>query len=190
MIVGVRPGCRRGIPPGAGCLALVAILGVMPSNATSTAATADPELEIKAALVYNIARFVEWPPERQPAREPGALFRLGVEGDDQLLAAFMTLAGRTVNAASIEIVPIHTRADVTTCHLAYFASATSPLAANTAEAILTVSDADGFSRRGGMVELVRERNRIRFLVNPTAARARGLQFSSQLLKLATIVEVE
>ena len=166
------------------------MLGVVPASHGDAVAVSDPELEIKAAMVYNIARFVEWPPERQPAREPGALFRLGVEGDDQLLAAFMTLAGRTVNAAVIEIVPIHTSADVKTCHLAYFATATSPLAANTAEATLTVSDADGFSRRGGMVELVRERNRIRFLVNPTAARARGLQFSSQLLKLATIVEVE
>ncbi len=188
MIVGARLGCRRGIPPGAGCLALVAILGVVPTNAASTATTIDPELEIKAALVYNIARYVAWPPERLAAGDTTPLFRLGVDGDDELVAAFRTLAGRSVGAAVIEVVPVHTTAELRVCHLVYFASSETPLVDRIADATLTVSDCEGFSRSGGMVELVRERNKIRFLVNPAAARARGLQFSSQLLKLATIVE--
>jgi hypothetical protein len=139
-------------------------------------------------MVYNIARFVEWPPEGRPAAATGSLFRLGVEGDESLLTAFMTLAGRAVGAASIEIVPIRTNADLRGCQVVYFATARSAQVANIDGATLTVSDVEGFSRSGGMVELVRERNKIRFLVNPAAARGHGLQFSSQLLKLATIVE--
>jgi hypothetical protein len=174
------------VPLRVGACALAFLLGSgLPTDRSARAAT-DPELGIKVAMVYNIARFVEWPAARRPAA--GSLLRLGVAGDEQLLTAFLTLAGKTVGDASIEVVPIHSNADLLSCHLVYFATAGRAQVTNVADATLTVSDVEGFSRSGGMVELVRERNKIRFLVNPAVARAHGLQFSSQLLKLATIVE--
>jgi len=53
--------------------------------------------------------------------------------------------------------------------------------------VLTVSDADRFARKGGMIGLVNEGGKIRFEINLKAAEQAGIKLSSQLLKLASIV---
>lgn len=54
--------------------------------------------------------------------------------------------------------------------------------------VLTVSDIGDFARTGGMIGLVEADQRIRFDINLTTARRANLKLSSQLLKLAFIVE--
>jgi hypothetical protein len=56
--------------------------------------------------------------------------------------------------------------------------------------VLTVGDAPGFARDGGMLGLVQQGSRIVFDANPTAIRVSGLQVSSKVLKLARIVGPE
>jgi hypothetical protein len=53
--------------------------------------------------------------------------------------------------------------------------------------ILTVSDIEGFSRLGGMIELVLDDERVRFEVNLDATTKAGLELSSELLKVARVV---
>ena len=53
--------------------------------------------------------------------------------------------------------------------------------------VLTVSDAPRFSQREGMIEFVKDGERIRFEVNLVAAERAGLTLSSDLLKVATYV---
>jgi hypothetical protein len=53
--------------------------------------------------------------------------------------------------------------------------------------ILTVSDIEGFSRLGGMIELVLDDERVRFEVNLDATTKAGLELSSELLKVARAV---
>jgi hypothetical protein len=52
---------------------------------------------------------------------------------------------------------------------------------------LTVSDLEGAARRGVMIQLAREDNRIRLAINIEAARGAGLTISSNLLRPARIV---
>jgi hypothetical protein len=54
--------------------------------------------------------------------------------------------------------------------------------------LLTVSDSRGFVRRGGMIELYMERNRLRFSINVDNVRGAGLRISSDLLQLASHIE--
>jgi hypothetical protein len=54
--------------------------------------------------------------------------------------------------------------------------------------LLTVSDISDFSKRGGMIELLLEGNKVRFAINLTSAREAGLEVSSKLLQLATRIE--
>ena len=61
------------------------------------------------------------------------------------------------------------------------------IAATHGRAILTVSDIDGFTSMGGMIELKRSLNRVNVLVNVELLRAQGLKASSKLLNLATII---
>ncbi len=54
--------------------------------------------------------------------------------------------------------------------------------------ILTVSDMEDFARNRGMIRLFTSDNKIRFRINPEAAKAANVTISSKLLRLAEIVQ--
>ena len=55
--------------------------------------------------------------------------------------------------------------------------------------VLTVGTASGFARRGGMIEFrLTSDRRVAFDINPQAVAGAGLKMSSQLLKIARLVE--
>ena len=63
------------------------------------------------------------------------------------------------------------------------------LAALTKSPSLTVSSTSGFAKRGGMIEFrLTGDERVGFDINVHAAGAAGLKMSSQLLKIARLVE--
>ena len=53
--------------------------------------------------------------------------------------------------------------------------------------MLTVSDAAGFAKAGGMIELFIEEDRMRFAVNVDALERAHVRLSSRVLALAKIV---
>ena len=53
--------------------------------------------------------------------------------------------------------------------------------------VLTVGEQEGFAVRGGIVNLTKEKNKVRFEINLDAAKRAGLKMSSQLLKLAKVI---
>ena len=55
-------------------------------------------------------------------------------------------------------------------------------------AALTIGESEDFTRRGGVIRLYTESNRLRFVINVENAKREGIQVSSNLLKLATYVE--
>ena len=54
--------------------------------------------------------------------------------------------------------------------------------------VLTVSDKQGFAANGGMVELVRQNNRIKLTINALPVRDADIQLTSRLLMLATVIQ--
>ena len=56
--------------------------------------------------------------------------------------------------------------------------------------VATVSDAEGFASQGGMVELVRENNRVKLTINATTVDAADIYLSSRLLMLANVIEAD
>ena len=54
--------------------------------------------------------------------------------------------------------------------------------------VLTVGEDGAFTQCGGIINFVKEDNRVRFEVNVTAAERAGLKISSRLLALARIVK--
>ncbi|MDX1696889.1 MAG: YfiR family protein, partial [Thiohalobacterales bacterium] len=56
--------------------------------------------------------------------------------------------------------------------------------------VLTVSDIESFTTRGGIIRLRMIDNRVRFDINTAVAGNAGLSISSKLLSLATSVETE
>jgi hypothetical protein len=144
-------------------------------------------VEVKAALLYNFAKFAEWP--SRPAGDPIAIC---VAGDEPIAAA---LAG-IVRDKSIDGHPLTVEQPPDSgtwrgCELLFIADqqtakSSAPLRAIKTLPVLTVSDGKDFSHEGGMIEFYADRGRMRFRVNLDAVERSGLKLSSRLLGLATI----
>ena len=171
------------------CSIAISVLA-LPASGSLVRAQDVTELSLKAAVVYNLAKFVDWPPEAMPATGP---FTACVLGDD---AAADTLArivkGRLVGGKSIKVVRVRIDGPLKTCHLLYVprggsAQLAAILAGVRDAPVLTISDIHDFSALGGVAELFVENGRIRFNVNLDAARRSRVHFSSDVLALAAQV---
>jgi hypothetical protein len=143
---------------------------------------------LRAAFLYNFAKFTEWPPDGLPA---GPL-TLCVLDDTAVEGALSELVGNSmINGRTVTISRNASGARLRACHLLYVGEANSARAAAILEEllgapVLTVSNGDDFIRLGGIVGLFVEEGRMRFAINPDAAHRAGVRLSSRLLQLARI----
>jgi hypothetical protein len=103
-----------------------------------------------------------------------------------------SLAGRTVNGRPVWTRQIGGLPDAQHCQIVFVSGLDKRrlgevLAALAGLRVLTVSDADHFAQRGGMIQLIKEANKYRFIINMDAAQRNGLRISSKLLQLAEVV---
>lgn len=147
------------------------------------------EYQVKAAFLYNFSRFVAWP------QSLGDTFKLCVIGENPFGDLLDSLTGKSVRE-SILVIEEHKRFDTAhECHIAYISKSYEGRLAEVLTAlrempILTVSDIESFTARGGIIQLRLLDNRVRFDINTVAASDAGLSISSKLLSLATIVKTE
>jgi hypothetical protein len=168
-------------------LAALAVLAAAPRLTADGKQTAISSAEVKAAFLYNFAKFAEWP--SRPPSEPIALCIVG----DEAIAGILV---ETVRDKAIDGRPLHVErpqdsASWRGCHVLFIAEAQAgrsrvDLRAIQTLPVLTVSDGKDFSETGGMIELYLERGRMRFLVNVDAVERSTMRLSSQLLGLARI----
>jgi hypothetical protein len=172
-------------------LLIAALLEAGPNSSAQTIAAR--EYQIKAVFLFNFAEFVDWPPRAfEDAQSP---LVIGVLGDDPFGTSLdEAVRDEKVNNRPLVIRRFQRVEDVTTCHI-LFLGLTEPeqlekaLAGLKGRSILTVSDADDFSRLGGMIRFVMENNRIHLKINLGAAKEAGLTISSKLLRPAEIVSM-
>jgi hypothetical protein len=167
--------------------ALAALLTTAPA-ASRGDTTAASDVAVKAAFLYNFAKFTEW-----PALPPGAPILLCVVGDDALAAALVdTVKGQKISGHALEISRPRESAAWTVCHLLFITEAEIRRSADALGGIktlpvLTVSDGKGFCDAAGIIELYVEGGRMRFAINVDAVQGSGLRLSSRLLGLARVV---
>lgn len=160
---------------------------------TLTPARAAPsEYELKAAFIYQIARFVEWPSAGTPGNA-GAALRLCVLGGNPFGAALESIRGKPVNERKMEVALLDVNADTRECAILFVAAPAERhleriAALSRGSGMLTIGDTQGFAQRGAMVNFFPENGKVRFEVNLDAARLGGLKISSRLLSLARIVD--
>ena len=174
-------------------LALLATaLAVATSASAQNPSSAETsEYLIKAGYIYNFAKLVEWP---AAAAAKGQPIVIGVLGND----GFAGVLDRTVNGKKIDDRPLtvkrlrskHVRD--CGCQMLFVAAAESGLAdeviaSQGSAAVLTIAEAPDFATRGGMIALVLQDSKVRFIVNVNAATQAGLSISSRLLALASAV---
>jgi len=145
------------------------------------------EYTIKAAFIYNFARFTEWPDESDE-------LKVCVYGDDPFGPAIDKLSGERIKGRTIEVVRTKSINDVKSCHIAFmniipperrlFARALRDIQG---ASVLTISDAEGVIDFGVMIGLRIDNDKVAFDVNHTVAKASNIGISAKLLRLAKVV---
>lgn len=169
-------------------LGLLAVLGLA---SALPAAEASQEYQLKAAFLVNFAKFITWPEEAFP---PGRQeFVLCVAGEDPFGATLDTARSKTIANRSIRVELVDSIDKASGCHLLFVSRSEqgrlNQLKAGPGkDAVLTVSDIEGFVQAGGMIEFIARNDRLAFLISHTAMKRRALHASASLLDLAVGVE--
>jgi hypothetical protein len=150
------------------------------------------EYEIKAVMLFNLARFVEWP--AKAFAETNSPIIIGILGRNPFGEALpRAVQGETVNGRRLVIEHSDSLRPLENCHILFISSSEKSklpqiLSKLEGKPVLTVSELDGFSKqRGGMVRFyVNEQKKIRLKLNLQSARTEGLGVSSKLIQVAEL----
>jgi hypothetical protein len=149
------------------------------------------EYAVKTAFLYNFAKFVDWPPET--FKNEAAPFVLGIVGVDPFGAGLETLKDKTVKGRKLVVRRLPRLENLDDCQILFISGSErgnlrAILGTLKNHSILTVSDIDHFANQGGMIGLVSVGNNVNFEINLDTVQQSKLKFSSQLLKLARIIQ--
>ena len=176
-------GCRIG------ALVLAASAVAPPSGAVAAGDARANEYQVKAAILYNLAKFVEWPADAfANATQPLAICVVGLDPFGALLDDALRghlVSGRAATVKRLDDV----KAD---CHVLFVAASERRRLAAIIDqigqaSVLTVSDAEGFTDVGGIIGLSVDGERVRFDINTAGAERARLRLSARLMALASAV---
>jgi len=150
------------------------------------------EYQVKAAFLFNFAKFIEWPTEAMgDASQP---FNICFAGDKTVSQELQqVVSGKSLANHSIRVLQIRTPADSIRCHILFItAAATSQephfLALLRDSSVLTVGETRGFCSRGGVINFWIDSDHVRFEISPKAYQRAHLLPSSKLMRLARVVD--
>lgn len=154
--------------------------------------TAMPSSEylLKAAFLYNFAKFTQWP--ESAFHGPASPLSLCVMGENPFGAALSALQDHIINGRPLITRQIGNTQDLSGCHMVFFgASARQHPVEDLNPAgnlpILSVGDTPSFARSGGVISLKLVGGKVRFEVNLLAAQRSGIKLDVRLLQMADIV---
>ena len=144
------------------------------------------EYEVKAAFLYNFAKFVKWPDEKGL----GATFVIAVLGEDPFGGVLdRTLAGKTILDRKVEVRRIGSPEAGSRAQILFVGSSEKVRLAEILKAlqgstVLTVGETEDFTDRGGMIAFRLRNDVVRFDINLDQVERARLKMSSQLIRLA------
>ena len=153
------------------------------------------EDDLKAAFLYNFAKYVEWPPSAFTGISPET-FRLCVVADPPFVKMVQNVVtDETIYDRPVVLLTPEGAEEAQRCHILFIGGdeqdrASGLLLAVQGSPVLTVGNGAEFLGLGGMVGFVRDGTRVRFDVNTAVARRAGLVISSRLLRIARRVSSE
>lgn len=152
----------------------------------SHAAETPSEIQLKAAYLYNFAKFISWP--ESSFSDSKAPFVIGVLEDKSFADSLFSLTTKTVNQRPIIIKSYESIDKVSGVQMLYVGAPAADrqhsLDRILSLPIVTISDNENFASTHGIIQFVSIRGRLRFVINLTNARSAGVRIDSQLLSLA------
>ena len=169
-------------------VALVA-LGAVGVHAHAEESVTD-EYQVKAAFLYNFAKFVVWPSSTPGSSSVIAICVLGQNPFGRVLED--TVSGKTVDGKAFVVRRVSGGKAAALCQILFVsASERARYGAILGElrtgGVLTVGETEGFIEEGGIVNLKLDGGKIQIQINITAADQAGVRISSKLLSLAQII---
>jgi hypothetical protein len=158
---------------------------------TGLDAAAPSEYQVKAAILYNFTRFVEWP-EGAFADERAPLV-IGVLGHDPFGPDLDELMrGKSVHGHDVVVRRFPKLGDLAPCQLLFVSAADVRQLPRALErlkgaSVLTVAESDGPPPRDAVITLLVEENKVRFDIDLGAAERFRLKLSSKLLRLGRVL---
>jgi hypothetical protein len=171
---------------------LLAALSLGDFSGAAALGQAVDEYRVKAAFLYNFAKFVEWPPQAfLSANTPLVICVLGQNPFGRSLDE--AVDGKVVEDRKLVVRQFADIRQVSGCHILFVSSSERKylraiLGDLKESGVLTVGETEGFTAEGGVITLWLEGDRVRFEINLDAASRQKLRISSRLLSLARIVK--
>jgi hypothetical protein len=152
------------------------------------AATADPEDELKAAVVLSFLRYAEFT-KPLASGAPLAVCVVGREEFTQTLRR--TIEGKLAGSHAVSVAEFKPTAPRSSCRLLYAATSRKQeiqdaLSAPGSAGALTIGESDRFLELGGAVNLVLVDGRVGFQVDLDSLRRAGVEISSKLLRFGQL----
>jgi hypothetical protein len=168
------------------CILLITAAGFSALNSYAQKSEAE-EYALKAAFVYNFTRYIEWTPSNN-----GDEFIIGVLGYSPIIKHLQEISmTKSVNGKKIVIKQFYKPEEIKFCHVLFIPRESSyalpDILENVSKGTLTISEEDGYASQGTALNFVVVNNKLKFESNLKAMDAAGLKASSELLRLAIIV---
>ncbi len=170
---------------------LFLVIGVLLVTLIKNSSGQYSEYEIKAAYIFNFAKFIEWP---QSDNSPKDTIVLGIYKNDPYgIILEKTMIGRKANGKAWKILRINRISEVDNCHILFFSDIGKYelgiiLDRVKSKHILCIGDEiDGFCEIGGIVNFTPQFSQNQFEINNKVANQQGIIINPKLLKLAKIV---
>jgi hypothetical protein len=146
------------------------------------------EDKTKAAFIYNFTKYIQWPDDTLKT------FNIAVIGNSEILIPLKEIEKKKkVDNRKITVEHYHDITEIETCHILFISKSEEKKLPEILDSIgtrkiLTIGDTDGFAEKGVAINFKIVKGKIRFEINSTVLDNLKMQVSSQLLKLAIIVE--
>lgn len=166
------------------------IIGIFIITLSGAAKAQYSEYEIKAAYIFNFAKFIDW----EKTNSHIDTITLGIYNADPFgIILEKTMLGRTANGKEWKIKRVHTITELKECQIVFLSDIGKYEYLKLIEQlrnspVLTVGDElEEFCENGGMVNFTPQYSKHQFEINNNEAKANGIIINPKLLLLAKIV---
>lgn len=143
--------------------------------------------KVQTAFIYQFTRYIEWPNKKNLNE-----FKIALIGSSALQPFLEELSSqKSVNGKSISISSVEPDEDLSPFHIVIIGDSKfleKVVQRTEGLEILTIASGEGAAAKGVIIGFFLEKEKMRFEINRSAAEKQNLSISSQLLKLARIIE--
>jgi len=151
------------------------------------------EYTLKAVYIEKFTRFTNWPPQAE-IKNKEKFFKIYVLGNKEFSETLNNIFSiQKIYEKPVEVKLIKDLRNIDDCHILYISEdfeeeLTEIIKYVEEKPVLTISDTEGFAKKGVIINFYIKKNKLRFEINETALHLSPLEMSFFLLNMAKVVD--